>query len=142
MWCGAEVGLVLGGAGPGAEEVAVLEDGVEGAEAESEEDAGGGGTAGGAGLDDVGAGGAFGVLEDAVLLDDERAAQGDHEEHAEIAADEGEHEDAEVFEVEAEEDEGGEGEDDAGGDGLTGVAAGLDDDGFKDGGLAVVRGGC
>ena len=89
-----------------------------------------------AGDEDVGAGGAFRVGEGAVLLDDELAAQGDHEEHAEPAADEGEHEDAGVFELEAEEDQRGQGEDDAGGDGLAGVAGGLDDVVFKDGGAA------
>ncbi len=136
-----KVRLVLGRAGPSAEEVAVLEERVERAEAEAEEDAGGGRSAGGAGFDDFSAGGAFRVLEDAMLLHDERAAQWNHEQDAEIAADQGEHEDAEVFEVEAEEDERRKGKDDAGGDGLAGVSAGLDDDGFKDRRLALVTKG-
>ena len=135
---GAEVGAVLGGAGPGAEQVLVLEGGIERSQAEAVEDAAGGGASAGAGLDDVGAGGAFGVLEDAVFLNDERAAERDHEEDAEVAADQRQHEDAEVLEIEAEEDERGQGEDDAGGDGLAGVAGGLDDDGFENRGLALV----
>ena len=67
-----------------------------------------------------------------MLLDDELAAQGNHEEHAEPSADEGEHEDARVFKIEAEKDQRGQREDDAGGDGLAGVAGGLDDVVFKD----------
>ena len=133
---GAEVGLVVGGGGPEGEEVFVLEEGVEAAEAEAEEDAGGEGAAALAGHEDVGAGGALGVDEGVVLVDDELAAQRDHEEDAEPAAEEGEGEDAGGLEIEAEEDERGQGEDDAGGDGLAGVAGGLDDVVFEDGGFA------
>src|SRR5580658_2541796 len=64
------------------------------------------------------------------------AAQRNHEENAEPAADEGEKKDAGVFEIEAEKDEGGEGEDDSGSNGLAGVAGGLDDVVFEDGGAA------
>ncbi len=42
----------------------------------------------------------------------------------------------EDFEIEAEEDERGQGEDDSGGDGLAGVAGGLDDVVFEDAGFA------
>ena len=42
----------------------------------------------------------------------------------------------EYFEIEAEEDQRGQGEDDAGGDGLAGVAGGLDDVVFEDRGAA------
>ena len=104
---------------------------VERAQAEAEKDAAGRRAAAGAGLDHVGAGRAFGILQDAVLLDDERTAQRHHEQHAEIAADQRQHEDAEVFEVEAEKDERRQREDDARGDGLAGVARGLDDDAFQ-----------
>ena len=134
----AEVGLILGRAGPCAEEVLVLEEGVEGAQAEAEEDAAGERTALGAGHEHVGAGRALRELQGAVLFHNERAAQRHHEEHAEIAADERQHEDAGVFEIEAEKDERGQSEDDAGGDGLAGVARGLDDDAFEDGDLALV----
>jgi hypothetical protein len=132
----AEVGLELGRAGPGFEEVLILEKGVERAQAEAEKDAAGERAAALAGDEHVGAGGAFRVGQVAVLFDDELAAQGNHEEHAEPAADEGEQEDAGVFEIEAEKDERGEGEDDSGGDGLAGVAGGLDDVVFEDGGAA------
>ena len=132
----AEVGLVLGRAGPGFEEVLILEEGVEAAEAEAEKDAAGERAAALAGDEHVGAGGAFGIWQVAVFLDDELAAQGNHEEDAEPAADEGEHEDAGVLEIEAEKDQRGEGEDDARGDGLAGVAGGLDDVVFEDGGAA------
>ncbi len=91
---GAEVGLDVGAGGPEGEEVVVLEEGVEGAEAEAEEDAGGEGAAALAGHEDVGAGGAFGVDEGVVLFDDELAAQRDHEEDAEPSAEEGEGEDS------------------------------------------------
>ncbi len=61
---------------------------------------------------------------------------GNHEEHAQPSADQGEHEDAGVLEIEAEKDERGQGEDDAGGDGLAGIAGGLDDVVLEDGGAA------
>ncbi len=115
----------------------VLEEGVERAQAEAEEDAAGKRAAFGAGHEHVGAGRAFGELQVAVLLHDERAPQRHHEEHAKIAADQRQHEDARVFEIEAEKDERGQGEDDARGDGLAGVAGGLDDDAFQDRDLAL-----
>ena len=108
------------------------------AQTEAEEDAAGERTALGAGHQHVGAGRAFRELQVAVLFDDERAAQRHHKEDAEIAADERQHEDAEVFEIEAEKDERGKSEDDARGDGLAGIARGLDDDAFEDGNLALV----
>ena len=110
---GAEVGLIAGGIGPCCKEIAVLEESVDAAQAKAEEDAAGERTTAIAGHQDVSAGGAFGVGEGGVFFDNELAAEGDHEEDAEPSADEGEEEDAGVFEVEAEEDEGGEGEDDA-----------------------------
>ncbi len=91
---GREVGLVVGLAGPEGEEVVVLEEGVDAAEAETEEDAGGEGAAAFAGHEDVGAGGAFGVDKGAVFFDDELAAEGNHEEDAEPAAEEGKGEDS------------------------------------------------
>ena len=132
----AEVGGEVWGSGEEAEEVLVLEESVKAAETEAEEDAGGEGTAAFACHEDVGAGGALGVGEGTVLFDDELAAEGDHEEDAEPSAEEGEGEDAGGFEVEAEEDERGEGEDDSGGDGLAGVSGGLDDVVFEDAGAA------
>ncbi len=132
----AEVGLVVRAAGPEGEEAVVLEEGVEAADAEAEEDARGEAAAAFAGHQDVGAGGAFGIDQDAVLLDDELAAQGNHEEDAEPSAEEGEGEDAARFKIEAEEDQRGQGEDDAGGDGLAGVSGGLDDVVFEDAGAA------
>ena len=90
----AEVGLPVGLRGPQGEEVVVLEEGVEAAEAEAEEDAGGEGSAALAGHEDVGAGGAFGIDQGLVLVDDELAAQRDHEEDTEPAAEEREGEDS------------------------------------------------
>jgi hypothetical protein len=133
---GAEVGLKLRRAGPGAEDVLILEEGVKSAQAEAEKDAASKGAALLACHEHVSAGGALGKFQGVVLFDDERAAQGNHEEYAEKAADERQHEDAGVLEVEAQEDKRGQGEDDAGGDGLAGVAGGLDDDVLKDGAAA------
>ena len=140
--CGTEVGLKFWGAGPGFEEVFILKEGINAAEAETEEDAAGEGASALAGDEHVGAGGAFGVFEVFVLLDDELAAEGNHEEDAEPATDEGEHEDAGVFEIEAEEDERGQREDDSGGDGLAGIAGGLDDVVFKNGTRGQRRAEC
>ncbi len=123
-------------AGPEGEEVVVLEEGVEAAETEAEEDSGCEAAAALACDEDVGAGGAFGVDEGVVLFDDELSAERDHEEDAEPAAEEGEGKDAGGFEVEAEEDERGEGEDDSAGDGLAGVSGGLDDVVLEDAGAA------
>src|ERR1035438_564401 len=67
---------------PGFEEVAVLEEGVKAAQAEAEEDAAGKGASALTGDEHVGAGGAFGIGQCAVLLHNELAAQGNHEEHA------------------------------------------------------------
>ena len=91
---GAEVEVAVGSGGPKGEEVFVLEESVDAAEAEAKEDAGGKASAALAGDKDVGAGGAFGVDESVVFVDDELAAERDHEEDAEPAAEEGEREDA------------------------------------------------
>ncbi len=68
-----------------------------------------------------------------MLFDDELTAQRNHEEYAQPAADEGQQKDARVFQIEAEEDQRRQGEDDAGGNGLAGVAGGLHDVVFEDG---------
>ena len=62
-----------------------------------------------------------------MFLHNELAAQRNHEQHAQPSADEGEHEDARVFEIEAEKNQRRQREDDAGGDGLAGIAGGLHD---------------
>ena len=84
-----------------------------------------------AGDEHVGAGGAFGIGQDAVLLDDERAPQRHHHQDAEDAAGEGEHRDLEVVEIArtalAEEDQRRDREDHAGGDRLARRADRLDD---------------
>ena len=90
----AEVEVAVRGGGEEAEEILVLEERVEAAEAEAEKDARGEGAAALAGDQDVRAGCAFGVGQGAVLFDDELAAQRDHEEHAEPSAEEREREDA------------------------------------------------
>ena len=56
------------------------------ADAEAHEHGLGEGAAALAGDEDVGAGGAFGIGQDAVLLDDERAPQRHHHQHPEDAA--------------------------------------------------------
>ncbi len=71
-----------------------------------------------------------------MLFDDELAAQRDHEKHAEPSAEQREHKDADVFEVEAEEDECWQGEDDSGGNGLACIACRLDDIVFEYRGFA------
>ena len=133
---GAKVGAELRGSRPCAEEVLILEEGVKRAQTEAEEDAAGEGATLFAGNQHVGAGGALGELQAPVLIHDQLLAQRHHEEYAEKAADQRQHEDARVFEVEAEKDQRGQREDDARGDGLAGVAGGLDDDVFQDGAAA------
>ena len=98
---GAQVEVSVRSGRPEGEEILVLEEGVDAAEAEAEEDTGGEAAATLAGDEDVGAGGAFGVDEGVVFIDDELAAQGNHEENAEPASEEGEGEDARRLEVEA-----------------------------------------
>ena len=127
----AEVGLEFGRAGPGAEEVFILEERIERAQAQAEEDAAGKGSAFFAGDQNVGARRALRELQVLVLVHDELPAQRNHEEHSEKAADQRQHEDAGVFEVEAEKNKCGKRKDDAGGDGLARVAGGLDDDVLK-----------
>ncbi len=94
-----------------------------------------------AGDQHVGAGGAFRVGQDAVLLDDQRPPQRDHEQHAEDAAHQRQGEDVEVVEVRLavrEEDERRDGEGDAGGDRLAGRADRLHDVVLEDRRLADV----
>ena len=84
-----------------------------------------------AGDQHVGARRAFRVRQHAVLLDDERAAQRHHHQHAEDAAGEGEHRDLEVVEVgravRRQEDQRRDREDDAAGDRFAGRSDRLDD---------------
>ena len=84
-----------------------------------------------AGDQHVGAGRAFRVGQHAVLLDDQRAAQRHHHQHAEDAAGEGQHRDLEVVEVARavgrQEDQRRDGEDDAAGDRFAGRSDRLDD---------------
>src|SRR4029077_3737679 len=74
----------------------------------------------------------------AVLLNDELAAKGNHEQDAQPATEQSQGEDAPEGELlaEAEKDERGDGEHDAGGERFAGRARGLDDVVFKDGGAA------
>ena len=51
-----------------------------------------------------------------MLLDDQWPTQRHHEEHSEVAADEREHEDPEVFQIESKEDQRWQGKDDPRGD--------------------------
>ncbi len=135
---GPEVRLELGRAGPAAEEVLVLKGGVKSAEAEAEEDAAGCGASTGARLDHVGAGRALRKSQFAVLLHDQRPPQRNHEQHAQKAADQRQHEDAVVFQVEAQENQRRQGKDDARRDGLAGVSRRLHDDRLKNRGFAAV----
>ena len=82
----AKVGIELRRVGPQAEEPVVLEERVDAAESETEKDARGEAAAAFARDQNVGAGRAFGIEQRAVLLDDELAAQWDHEQNAEPAA--------------------------------------------------------
>ena len=84
-----------------------------------------------AGDEHFGAGRAFGVGQHAVLLDDQRAAQRHHHQHAEDAAGEGQHRDLEVVEVAGavrhQEDQRRDREDDAAGDRFARRSDRLDD---------------
>src|ERR1700722_5395050 len=112
--------------------------GVNPAQAEPQKHAAGERAAAFAGDEYVGTGSAFGKSEIAVLLDDELAAQRNHEEDSEPAAHQGKKEDAPVFGVqrEAEEDQRRDGENSSGGDRFAGRAGGLDDIVFENGGAA------
>ena len=131
-----EVGLVVRAGGPQGEEIVVLEEGIQAAQAQAQEDARGERASTFAGHQDVGTRRSLGVDQGAVLFDDELAAQRDHEQDSEPAAEEREREDSCGLQVEAQKDERGQGEDDAGRDRLAGVADGLDDVVLKDGRLA------
>ena len=138
----AEVGLELRRARPCAEEVLILEEGVERAQAEAEEDAAGKRAAVLAGHQHVGAGRALGEVQVAVLLHDQLPPQRNHEEHAQKAADQRQHEDARVLQIEAQKDQRRQREDDARGNRLAGVAGGLDDDVLQNRGSARRRAEC
>ncbi|MNX69883.1 hypothetical protein D3C86_1011180 [compost metagenome] len=104
-----------------------VEDLVEGPDEEAHEDDKGVGAALLADDEDVRAGGALGIGQPAVLVNDEALAQGDHHEHAQKPAQKGDHEDANELQVLAQEQQGRHGEGHAGGDGLAGRAGGLHD---------------
>src|SRR5882762_10354498 len=86
----------------------------------------------------VSAGCAFGKYQVTVFLDDELASQRDHEEHAEPSAEESQRKDSPKgeFGAEAEKNQRGNREHDAGGERFAGWAGGLDDVVFEDGGTA------
>ena len=97
----AKVRLIIGFRRPQGEQVVVLEEGVEGAETEAEEDAGGEAAAALAGHEDVGTRRTLRVDQCPVLFYDQLAAQRDHEQDAEPTAEEGESEDSARLQVEA-----------------------------------------
>src|SRR5208282_5287642 len=117
-------------------EIVVLEERVQATESEAEEDARGEAAAALSGDQDIRAGRALGVEQRSVLLDDELAAQRDHEQHAKPSAEERQRKDAARLKIEAEEDERGQGEDDARGDRLARVSRRLHDVVFQDAGPA------
>ena len=80
-----------------------------------------------AGLQHLGARRALGILEHAVLLDDERAPQRDHHQDAEQAAEHRDEHDARDLEIEAEDHDRRHRHADAEGDRLAGRARRLDD---------------
>ena len=75
----------------------------------------------------VGAGGAFGVNQLAVLFDDERPAKRDHHQNAQQPAQHRNDQHPRDFHIESENHHGGHGHADAEGDRLAGRAGGLDD---------------
>ena len=131
-----EIEVALGSCGPEAEEIVVLEERIQAAESEAEEDARGEAATALSGDQDIRAGRALGVEQRSVLLDDELAAQRDHEQNAEPAAEERQRKDAARLKIVAEKDERGQGEDDARRDGLARVSRGLHDVVFQDAGPA------
>ena len=80
----------------------------------------------------VGAGGAFGILQRAVLLDDERPPQRDHHQDAQQPAQHRDDHHPGDLHVEAQEHHGGHGHADAEGDRLAGRAGRLHDVVFQD----------
>src|SRR5580693_8869090 len=117
-----EVGLELGRAWPRAEEILVLEERVDAAQAEAEKHAARERSAALAGNQHIGAGRALRVFQVPVLLHNELAAQRNHEQHSKPAADEREKKDARVVEIESEKNKRRQREDDSGSDGLARVA--------------------
>ena len=93
----------------------------------------------GAGLEHLGAGGAFGIFELAMLGDDERAPEGDHHENAEQAAEQADEHDTANLQVEAQDHDGRHRHAEAEGDGLAGRAGGLDDVVLEDGGILTAE---
>jgi hypothetical protein len=133
---GEPAGAGVGKFRPG--EARLHEEGVDAAEAESPEDATSEGAAAFTGDENVGAGSTFRKGKVAVFLDDELAANGNHEKDPEPSAQKGQREDAPEgeFGTEAEEDERGDGEHDAGSERFAGGAGGLHDVVLEDGGAA------
>ena len=87
-------------------------------------------------LEHLGAGGAFGILELAMLGDNQRAPQRDHHEDAQQAAEQPHEHDPADLKVEPEDHDRRHGDPEAEGDGLARRAGGLDDVVLQDGGVA------
>src|ERR1035437_7525100 len=131
-----DVEVALGSCGPQAEEIVVLEEGVDTAKSETQEDPRREAAATLAGHQYIGAGGTLGIDKGSVLLHNQLAAQRNHEEHAEPAAEQSQREDAACLKIEAEEDECGQREDDARCDGLACISRRLHDVVLEDAGPA------
>ena len=133
---GAKVGLKLRCAGPHAEKILILKKCIQRAQAESEEDAAGKRAALLSGNQHIGAGRALGKLQLAVLLHNQIAAQRHHEQHAQKAADQRQHEDTRVLQVKAQKNQRRQREDHPRGNRLPRVARRLNDHVLQNGAAA------
>jgi hypothetical protein len=131
----ADVEVLLRGARPQRKEVLILKQRVQAAESEAKKHARGKAAAAFAGHQHIGASRALGINQRPVLFDDQLPPQRDHEQHAQPSAEQRQREDAARLQVEAEEDQRGQGKDDTGSDRLACVASGLDDVVLEDAGL-------
>ena len=91
----------------------------------------------GAGLEHLGAGGAFRILQHAVLLHDQRPAQRDHHQDAQQRPQHGHQHHPRQFQIEAQDQDGRHGHPDAKGDGFARRAGRLHDVVLQNGGVAL-----
>ncbi len=122
---GAKVRPVLGVSRPCRKQVRILEEGIDTAKPKPKKNPAGQRAAFFARDQHIRAGRALGVGQRTVLLHNQLAAQRDHEQHAQPAANQRQHKDARVFEVEAKKDQRGQRKDHAGCNRLARVAGRL-----------------
>ncbi len=129
----AQVGFIVGRAGPGAQQVFILKQCVHPTQAQAQKHAARKRPAALARQQHIRAGRPFRVGKPPMLFHNQLPPQRDHKQHAQPAAQQRQEEDARILQVEAQKNQRGQCKDNPGGNGLSGIAGSLHNIVFKDG---------